>query len=67
MDWFGVLIFLLIALEKPGFATQEPGNHLERFNFQTTLNQIKKKGKRPPGKNRDQTSKEMVMYAYRHF
>lgn len=41
---------MAIALEKPGFVTQESGHDLERFNFDTTLNQIKQshKGKRPP-------------------
>ena len=43
---------MAIALEKPGIVSQGSGNHLERFNFDTTLNQIKQsnKGKRPPEK-----------------
>lgn len=51
---------MAIAFEKPGFVTQESGNHPERFNFDSTLNQIKQsnKGERPPEKTEATDQKE---------
>lgn len=42
--------------KKPGFHSQESGNLLERFNFDTTLNRIKQ-GQTPTWKNRGHRSK----------
>ncbi len=53
---------------KKAVVTQECGNHQERFNFDTTLNQIKQsnKGKRPPEKTEAMDQRKMLNYAYKH-
>lgn len=50
------------ALEKPYFVTQESKKHLERFNFDTTLNQIKQsnKGKHPPENTKAKDQRKML-------
>lgn len=59
---------MAMALEKAGFVTQESENHLERFNSDTALNQIKQSnmGKRPPEKTEAIDQRKMLNYAYKH-